>query len=102
VLAGLEETGEVETFIGRWLGDLLAYDADRGGALVDTLSRYLECGGSYDGTAATLNVHRSTVKYRLKRIADVSGLNLTDPDTAFNLQLATRARETMAALNDER
>ena len=102
VLAGLEETGEVDTFVGRWLGDLLAYDADRGGALVHTLSRYLECGGSYDGTAAALNVHRSTVKYRLKRIADVSGLNVTDPDTAFNLQLATRARETMAALNDER
>jgi PucR C-terminal helix-turn-helix domain len=66
VLAGLEETEKVESFVGRWLGDLLAYDADRGGALVDTLSGYLVNGGSYDATATALNVHRSTLKYRLQ------------------------------------
>jgi DNA-binding PucR family transcriptional regulator len=100
VLAGLEETGEVESFVERWLGDLLAYDARRGAALVDTLSRYLESGGGYDAAAAALNVHRSTLKYRLKRIAEVSGHDLGDADTAFNLQLATRARQTMAALRE--
>lgn len=66
-----------------WLGDLLAYDAARGAALVDTLSRHLEHRGSYDAAAAALNVHRSTLKYRLKRIAEVSGHDLAVPDTAF-------------------
>jgi len=43
-------------------------------------------------------VHRSTVKYRLQRIREVSGLDLNDPNTRFNLQLATRAWQTRQAL----
>jgi DNA-binding PucR family transcriptional regulator len=43
-------------------------------------------------------VHRSTLKYRLQRIREISGHNLTDPDTNFNLQLATRAWRTLQTL----
>ena len=43
-------------------------------------------------------MHRSTLKYRLQRIREISGLDLTDPETQFSLQLATRARDTLAAL----
>jgi DNA-binding PucR family transcriptional regulator len=46
-------------------------------------------------------VHRSTLKYRLKRIAEVSGHDLADPETVFNLQLATRARRIMSALREK-
>jgi DNA-binding PucR family transcriptional regulator len=46
-------------------------------------------------------VHRSTLKYRLQRIRDLSGLDLNDPDVHFNLQLATRAWGTMQALRSE-
>jgi len=59
------------------------------------LSEYLECGGSYNATARALSVPRSTFKYRLKRIRELSGYDLTDPDTAFNLQLASRAWRTL-------
>lgn len=34
-------------------------------------------------------------KYRLKRIRDLSGYDLTDPDTAFNLERASRAWRTL-------
>ena len=43
-------------------------------------------------------VHRSTLKYRLRRIREVSGYDLGVPDTQFNLQLATRAWRTLQAL----
>jgi hypothetical protein len=46
-----------------------------------------------------LSTHRNTVKYRLQRIRDISGLDIADPDTRFNLQLATRAGQTLNALN---
>jgi DNA-binding PucR family transcriptional regulator len=62
------------------------------------LSQYLECGGGYDATAAALSVHRSTLKYRLQRIREISGHDLADPDTDFNLQLATRAWRTLQTL----
>jgi DNA-binding PucR family transcriptional regulator len=65
---------------------------------VATLSGYLECGGSYDAAAKALAVHRSTLRYRLERIREVSGHDLSDPDTRFNLQLATRAWGTLRAM----
>ena len=70
-----------------WLGALMDYDATHGAQLVLTLSEYLDCGGNYDATARALPVHRSTLKYRLRRIREVSGHDLGVPDTQFNLQL---------------
>ena len=98
LLAGLEDTDEVERFVQRWIGALLAYDAQRGGDLVRTLSSYLERGGSYEATSAALIVHRNTLKYRLQRIRQITGLDLSDPETCFNLQLATRAWQTLSVL----
>jgi len=43
-------------------------------------------------------VHRSTLKYRLQRIRELTGYDLGDPETRFNLELATRTRVTLAAL----
>ena len=85
----------------RWLGPLLDYDARRGGDLVETLARYLDCGGNYDATAAALALGRSTVRYRLRRIEELSGHDLGDPDTRFQLQLATRAWATRRALSGQ-
>jgi sugar diacid utilization regulator len=88
-------TGE---FVRRWLGPLLDYDARKGSQLVATVAAYLESGGSYDATASALSLHRNSLRYRLQRIRDISGLDLTDADTRFNLQLATRAWSTLRAV----
>jgi DNA-binding PucR family transcriptional regulator len=90
----------MERFVREWLGALLNYDAIHGTQLVLTLREYLECGGSYDSSARALSVHRSTLKYRLKRIRDVSGHDLGIPDTQFNLQLATRVWQTLQTMRD--
>jgi sugar diacid utilization regulator len=102
LLAGVADPGTVERFVREWLGDLLDYDAGKGSELVGTLSRYLECGRSYDATTAALAIHRSTLKYRLRRIREISGHDLGDPDTYFNLQLAARAWNTLLALRADR
>ncbi|MBF6335846.1 helix-turn-helix domain-containing protein [Nocardia abscessus] len=83
--------GRVEQFMREWLGILLDYDRDHRADLVHTLSRYLECGGNYDDSAAALHIHRSTLRYRLGRIRELTGFDLRDVDTRFNLQAATRA-----------
>lgn len=98
LLAEVGETGSVERFMRGWLGTLLDYDASKGSDLVITLSRYLECGKSYHAAAKALMVHRSTLKYRLQRIREISGHDLGDPDTHFNLQLSTRIWHTLLAL----
>lgn len=83
--------GEVESFVREWLGALLDYDASKKSDLVMTLSHYLECGGNYDESAAALHIHRSTLRYRLARIAELTGHDLRNVDTRFNLHAATRA-----------
>jgi DNA-binding PucR family transcriptional regulator len=94
----VEDRPEIEKFVQQWLGRLTDYDAGRGTALVWTLSVYLDHDGSYDETAAALSVHRNTLRYRLRRIREVSGHDLSAPDTWFHLQLATRAWRTLQAL----
>ncbi|GLY68842.1 PucR family transcriptional regulator [Amycolatopsis taiwanensis] len=81
----------VEDFMREWLGPLLDYDDRRHAQLVRTLFEYLECGGNYDRAADSLVIHRSTLRYRLARIREIGGFDLSDVDTRLNLQIATRA-----------
>lgn len=90
-----------EAYVSRWLKPILDYDEKRGASLVLTLSRYLGCGGRYTDTAEVLFIHRSTLKYRLNRIREITGYDLRDPETRFNLELACRAWETLKALRAE-
>lgn len=82
--------GAADEYARQWLGVLIDYDAAKKSDLVHTLSHYLERGGNYDESATALHVHRSTLRYRLGRIADLTGLDLRDIDTRFNLHAATR------------
>ena len=102
MLAAIPDLTDVNGFVREWIGSLLDYDARKGAELVHTLTQYLEHGGNYDATAAKLSVHKSTLKYRLQRIRDLTGLELNDPDVHFNLQLATRAWGTLEAVRGER
>lgn len=59
-----------------------------GGALVETLGAYLEQAGSLEATGRALYVHPNTVRYRLRRVGEVTGYTATDPRDAFTLHLA--------------
>lgn len=100
LLSQIRDMSTVDKFIHRWLGALISYDATKDAQLIDTLVAYLECGGNYDLTAKALSLHRSTLRYRLQRIREMSGHELNDPDTRFHLQLATRAWTTVHALRE--
>jgi DNA-binding PucR family transcriptional regulator len=58
------------------------------GALVETLGAYLEQAGSLEATARALYVHANTVRYRLRKITDITGYSATDPREAFTLHVA--------------
>jgi sugar diacid utilization regulator len=90
-----EDETEIRTFVMEWLGQLLDYDLRRRTDLVQTLSHYLDCGGNYDETAATLLIHRSTLRYRLQRIRDITRLDLTNVENRLNLHVATRAWQVL-------
>ena len=62
--------------------------ADAGGALLETLTAYLAHGGSLEACARSLYVHANTVRYRLRRVAEVSGWTPSAPRERFVLQTA--------------
>ncbi|GEK03323.1 hypothetical protein TNCT1_55990 [Streptomyces sp. 1-11] len=86
---------ELETFVQEWLGQLIDYDSRHHATMVETLSRYFDFGGNYDETAESLGIHRSTLRYRLQRIRDISGNDLADVEDRLNLQVATRVWKIM-------
>lgn len=61
---------------------------DAGSALLETVTAYAETGGTLEGTARLLFVHPNTVRYRLRRVADVCGRAPTEPRDLFTLQVA--------------
>ena len=59
-----------------------------GSALLETVSAYLEQAASLESAARMLFVHPNTVRYRLKRVTDLTGLNPAQPRAAFTLHMA--------------
>jgi PucR-like helix-turn-helix protein/diguanylate cyclase with GGDEF domain len=69
---------------------LLRYDAEHGTNLVDTLRAWLDAFGDVSVAAAAMFVHVNTFRYRLRRLAEVSGIDLTDPEQRFAAMLQLR------------
>ncbi|WP_243653292.1 PucR family transcriptional regulator [Pseudonocardia endophytica] len=65
-----------------------------GGELLHTLAAYLEGGGVLEACARALFVHPNTVRYRLRRIADITGYAPADARGAFVLRVALVADRT--------
>lgn len=72
------------------LAALENYDETHETELLKTLRAYLACACSATATAETLFIHRSTLLYRLERIAEIGKVDLGDPDTRFHLDLSLR------------
>ncbi len=60
-----------------------------GGTLTDTLDAYLDCGGAVENCARQLYIHPNTVRYRLKRIAEITRRDPLNPRDAYVLRTAT-------------
>ena len=62
--------------------------AEAGDALVDTVGTFLDCGHSLEATARTMFVHPNTVRYRLKKVAQLTGWDALETRDAYVLATA--------------
>jgi sugar diacid utilization regulator len=62
--------------------------AAAGAPTIDTVSAFLDHGGSIEGTARAMFVHPNTVRYRLRRAVEVTGLATNDPRHAYTYRVA--------------
>jgi sugar diacid utilization regulator len=90
---------ELLVFASDRLDPLREHDAQHGGNLVACLRAYLAAGGELKATAGELHLHRNSVRYKLRRIAEITRLDLRDPEVRFQLQLALRILDVRSALS---
>src|SRR4029077_18754438 len=93
VLLGIRDRGELE-LLAHSLNPLDSDAADR--TLLDTLEAFLSCNGQVETAATKLNIHRHTMRNRLRRIGELTGCDLQSADTRAAMWLAIKARELLA------
>jgi len=82
----------LRSFRERLLGPLLAYDDQHRAELLPTLREFLACSGSWNACAAKMYVHVNTVRYRIRRIEELTGRDLSSLDDQVDFFLALRIR----------
>ena len=92
----LAEDRSMTSVYERVLSRLGVFDEAEGTDLVPTLEIFLASGCSWQRTATDMGIHRNTVLYRLKRVKELAGLDLTNLETRFIIQLALRAYRGIA------
>ncbi|UUU25264.1 PucR family transcriptional regulator [Streptomyces sp. DSM 40750] len=81
----------VRAFADSILRPLREHDATGRGDLVASLGAWLSRHGQWDAAAADLGVHRHTLRYRMRRVEEILGRSLDDPDARMELWLALKA-----------
>jgi PucR C-terminal helix-turn-helix domain/Purine catabolism regulatory protein-like family/GGDEF-like domain len=75
----------------RVLGRVLEYDERNDAGLVETLEAFMACDGSWSRTAQELHVHVNTVRYRIERVEEMTGRDLSRLEDRVDVFLALRS-----------
>jgi len=86
---------ELETFYEETLAPLVSYDSRYGTELVQTLTTYLSNDASPLKTAADLLAHRHTIRYRLKRVRELTHLDANKSEDRERLTLGIKAMQLL-------
>jgi len=80
--------GELELFVNGLLQPVFDYDRNKKGELIKTLETYYETNRNLKLTSTKLYTHYNTVLYRIKKIEELTGISLDNPEHALNLEIA--------------
>ncbi|MEV5974100.1 GAF domain-containing protein [Streptomyces sp. NPDC051921] len=94
----LADTRDIEGFVERTIGQVVAYDRRRGTDLVRTMDAYFASGMSPARTKDDLHVHVNTVAQRVERIGRLLGPDWQSPARALEIQLALRLHALSSAV----
>ena len=87
---------EVEQeFVSKKIDALIQYDKENESDLIETLEALVNHLGARNITATSLYLHRNTLMYRIKKIENLTGYDLSDPESILELSLALRLNKFM-------
>jgi sugar diacid utilization regulator len=90
-----EDPAELQRFYAETVEPLVTYDDQYETDLVQTLETFLDADGNVAGTAQRLFTHRHTVRYRLERVRDLTGLDVASTDGRERLGLGLKAMRVL-------
>src|SRR5690242_11812698 len=90
-----EDPAELQRFYAETVEPLVSYDEQYETGLVQTVEAFLEADGNVAGTAQRLFTHRHTIRYRLERVRELSGHDVSSSDGREKLSLGLKAMRVL-------
>lgn len=95
LLLGNQPREVLEGLVSAVLGPLIDRDAERSSELVTSVRAFIEAGGRWEPGAEALNVHRHTLRYRVRLAEELMGRDLSSAEDRMEVWLALRATEVL-------
>ena len=96
-----ENPGELESFYVETLSPVVVYDSRYGTELVNTLTTYLRNDASTVKTATELFAHRHTIRYRLDRVSELTGLDVDKSEDRESLTLGIKVMQLLGRVPEK-
>jgi purine catabolism regulator len=100
LLLSMADPDALRAFADSLLAPLDAYDAENGGELQASLRAFLQHNARWETAAADLYVHRHTLRYRMRKVEELTRRDLASSFDRMEFWLALRARELLASEQD--
>jgi PucR family transcriptional regulator, purine catabolism regulatory protein len=95
LLLTLQEPDALRAFADSVLEPMDRYDTEHGGELLPSLRAFLDHNAKWEAAAADLFVHRHTLRYRMRKVEELTGRDISAPHDRMEFWLALRARELL-------
>ena len=93
LLLSLQDSDALRLFCESMLGPIEADEGHYGGELVRSLEAFIECNGQWEAAARRLFCHRHTLRYRMRKVEELTGRDLSSARDRIEFWLALRGRE---------
>jgi len=96
LLLSMAEPDALRAFADALLAPLDVYDREHNGELIGSLQAFLHHNARWETAAAQLFVHRHTLRYRMRKVEELTGRDLTSSFDRMEFWLALRARDLLS------
>jgi purine catabolism regulatory family protein/PucR-like helix-turn-helix protein/diguanylate cyclase with GGDEF domain len=96
LLLSLQDDEALKLFCDSILGPIEASEGHYGGELMRSLEAFIEENGQWERAAKRLYCHRHTLRYRIRRVEELTGRDLGNARDRIEFWLALRGRELVA------
>ncbi len=93
LLLSLQDTDALRLFCESLLGPIEHGEGHYGGELMRSLEAFIECNGQWEAAARRLYCHRHTLRYRIRKVEELTGRDLGSARDRIEFWLALRGRE---------